>query len=591
MTKQIQTDVLVVGGGGAGFRAAIGARKTGASVMLLSKGPLGRCGATPMAGADFTLDGKSMSRIKGLPGDPRDSKEKVFNDIVTQGCYLNNQKLVEQYIRMAPQCLEELINWGIEIKASDQRMIFTSGTGIMDVLLKHARSIGVEMAEDIAALELLKQDGKIVGALGIDLRTGHFLQFSCKAIIIATGGWHKAFWPNTGMRDLSGEGIAMAQRAGAALGNMEFITFCCNVFYAPPIWRGSIAPYILSLICGGRLENRKNEDILKPYDPFLVKIGTTTEWNKSFISYVTTTEVRKGNGLENNGVGYSRGDVPWENIELIASFLFPKWRYKAIDLRPWSQMLKNNEIVEVGPAVEYFDGGIVVDDSFQTTVPGLYAAGECALGAFGANRVFSAITEMLVHGADAGKNAGSYASKNSLPQVDVSTTKKLIEEIKAPLHHRNGIRPAELRRSVQEKAHQCLGPIRNHDELNAFLGFLERIQKQAIPFLSAFSSNPTYNKEWMDAIELKNMIQLLKASTMSALYRTESRGVHFREDFPETNNEKWLKEIIVHSSDDNMSISDRKIITTSMSPPGGKKPYLDFMRQMMESHSDTGGKH
>ena len=118
--RVIETDVLVVGGGGAGFRAAIGAREKDAEVMLLSKGPLARCGATPMAGADFTLDGRSMSEIEGLTGDPEDTPEKVFNDIVTQGCYLNNQKLVEQYVRTAPRCLKELIDWGIKIKLSDR---------------------------------------------------------------------------------------------------------------------------------------------------------------------------------------------------------------------------------------------------------------------------------------------------------------------------------------------------------------------------------------------------------------------------------------------------------------------------------------
>jgi len=128
MTAQfLETDVLIVGGGGAGFRAAIGAREKGAKAMLLSKGPLARCGATPMAGADFTLDGRSLKEL-GHNGDPNDSYEKVFNDIVTQGFYLNNQKLVDQYIRTAPQCLEELIKWGINITFSEERAIFTSGT-------------------------------------------------------------------------------------------------------------------------------------------------------------------------------------------------------------------------------------------------------------------------------------------------------------------------------------------------------------------------------------------------------------------------------------------------------------------------------
>jgi succinate dehydrogenase/fumarate reductase flavoprotein subunit len=592
MTEQVvKTDVLVVGGGGAGFRAAIGAREKGIDVMLLSKGPLARCGATPMAGADFTLDGRSMSQIEGLSGDPNDSPEKVFNDIVTQGCFLNNQKLVEQYIRRAPQCLRELIEWGIQIKLSDERMIFTTGTGIMDALLKKARSIGVNILENVTLLDLVTQDEKVIGALGLDIMSGEFIRIRCKAIVMATGGWHKAFWPNTGMRDLSGEGIAMAHRAGADLGNMEFITFCCNVFYDPPIWRGSLAPYILSLLAGGRLTNSMGEEFLKKYDPFVVKTGTSTEWNKSFISYATMKEVQAGKGLPHGGIHYSRGDVPFENIEAIASLVFPKWKYKAIDLSEWGRKLKDDEPVEVGPAVEYFEGGIMVNGRFETTLEGLFAAGECTLGAFGANRVFAAITEILVHGADAGSNAGEYARNAKVPEQDEGILKILRERAEAPLQRPEGLRPAQIRRCIQEKAHKHLGPIRNQEDLQSFIDFLESVRKDELPNMATASKDRTYNKEWIDALELVNIVQLLEISAQSALARTESRGVHFREDYPNTDNDNWVKESIIRRVDDSFDVSKRPVTITSMTPPKGVTPYLDFIKMMMESHSDTDGHH
>ena len=226
--RTIETDVLVVGGGGAGFRAAIGARERGAAVALLSKGPLARSGASPMAGADFTLDGKSLSQL-GFKGEPEDSEEKVFNDIVTQGFFLNNQKLLEQYVRRAPARLKEMIDWGLKVTFSDERAIFTSGLKLMDVLLRRARKVGVDLFEDVMLLDLVCEEGMVTGALALDVRTGQFLRIATKAVVMATGGWHKAFWPNTGMRDLSGEGMVIAHRAGADLGNMEFVTFCCNV--------------------------------------------------------------------------------------------------------------------------------------------------------------------------------------------------------------------------------------------------------------------------------------------------------------------------------------------------------------------------
>ncbi|MFH1135333.1 MAG: FAD-binding protein [Pseudomonadota bacterium] len=589
--RTIQTDVLVIGGGGAGFRAAIGARAKGRSTVLVSKGPLARCGATPMAGADFTLDGRSMSEIPGLRGDPHDSPEKVFNDMVTQGCGLNNQKLVEQYVARAPQCLRELIEWGIQIKLSDERMIFTSGLGIMDALLKKAQGLGVDLLEDAALLELATRDGRVVGGLGLDIRSGEFIHFQAKAVIMATGGWHKAFWPNTGMRDLSGEGQAMALRAGAMLGNMEFITFCCNVFYDPPIWRGSLAPYILGLMVGGRLTNNRGETFLDKYDPFVVKTGTFTEWNKSFLSHASTREIRAGRGGEHGGVFFSRGDAPWENIELVASIIFPKWKYKAVDLGEWGRMLKNDEPVEVGPAVEYFEGGIVVDENFQSTLPGLFAAGECTLGAFGANRVFAAITEMLVHGADAGDAAANYAGETDFQALDRDALDAWRERARAPLDRKQGVSPARVRRLVQEEAHRKLGPIRTKKELEDLLALLDKVRRDDLPNLAATTANPRYNKEWLDALELPNIVVLLEAAARSALGREESRGVHFREDFPDTDNDRWLRESVVRLKGTDLEVGSRPVTVTSLTPPPGKLPYLEFIKKMMAARSDTGGKH
>ena len=427
------------------------------------------------------------------------------------------------------------------------------------------------------------------GGVGLDVRTGEFIHFRCKAAVMATGGWHKAFWPNTGMRDLSGEGMAAAHRAGADLGNLEFITFSCNVIYEPPIWRGSIAPYVLGLLVGHTLTNRLGETFLDAYDPYIVKVGSGMEWNKSFISYATMKEVRAGNGFPGGSIHFSRGDIPWEQVEMIASIIFPKWKYKAMDLSEWGRMLKENIPLKVGPAVEYFDGGIVVNERFETALAGLYAAGECTLGAFGANRVFSAITEMLVQGADAGHNAAEYAMSAAAPETDAKKIRALEEKAFSPFSGRKGIRPAEVRRKVQEMAHTHLGPIRNGNEILSFIGFLEDIKKGALPELAVSSQNRAYNKEWIDAIEVGNMVHLLHASALCALFRRESRGVHYREDYPDVDNDDWLKESMVKAG--GLDVSARPVTVTALAPPGGKMPYLEMMKKMMEAHSETGGRH
>ncbi len=589
-SEHIYTDVLVIGGGGAGFRAAIAAREKGVRVLLLSKGPLARCGATPMAGADFTLDGKSMHAL-GRDGDPNDSMEKVFNDIVTQGYYLNNQPLVDHYVKTAPQLLRDLLDWGLDIMLSDQRAIITSGLHIMDLLLKKARSAGVEMLEDIMALDLITNDGALAGVLALDVKKGEFIRITPIAVVIATGGWHKAFWPNTGMRDLSGDGIAMAHRAGALIGNMEFITCACNIMFDPPKWRGSLAPYVLSLVCGGSLTNNCGEEILSSYDQNIVKVGTTTEWNKSFVSYAQAKEVRNGKGFAHGGVHYSRGEVSWELIKLVASITFPGWKYKALDLSDWGRMLEANEPIEVGPAVEYFDGGIVVNERFESTVAGLFAAGECCLGPFGANRIFSAITEILVQGKDAGEHAADYALQNGCIEPSSSDFLELEEKAVLPLMRRNDVRPASIRREIQTRAQKFLGPIRNKEELEGFITYLEETRKDVLPVLGTTSENRIYSKEWIDFIELVDLVHLLEASARSALARTESRGVHFREDYPFCDNDQWLLESIVKYKAGTFEVGTRPVTATTLSPPGGKTPYLEMMKKMMQLHSDTGGMH
>ena len=190
--------------------------------------------------------------------------------------------------------------------------------------MKQARRVGVDLFEDDMLVDLLLKEGMVTGALALDIRKGEFIHLATKAVVMATGGWHKAFWPNAGMRDLSGEGMVIAHHAGADLGNMEFITCCCNVLLEPPMWRGSLATYVIGMLAGHRLTNNRGEVFLDNYDPYTVSTGTSTEWNKSFVSYATTKEVREGRGIPRGGIHFSRGDIPWETYELYCSALFPK---------------------------------------------------------------------------------------------------------------------------------------------------------------------------------------------------------------------------------------------------------------------------
>ncbi|MEM2896315.1 MAG: FAD-binding protein [Candidatus Bathyarchaeia archaeon] len=588
--KLIETDVLVVGAGGAGFRAAIGARENGAKVILANKGSLARSGATLLAGSDLTVDGKSL-RDLGFFGDSRDSKQKFFNDIVTQGFYLNNQKVVEIYVQDAPERIKELLDWGIRVSFSEERAIFTTGSSIMDALLRKAKESGVEMISDVMIINLLTTDGKVTGALGVDVNSGEFVTFKSKAVVLATGGWHKAYSPNAGTRELSGDGIAMAYRAGAELANMEFVTFCCNVLLWPPCWRGSIFTYLLHLLAGGRLVNDKGENFLNKYDPKVVKIGTSTEWNKCVISLASTLEVLDGKGSPHGGVYYEVEGIPWETFEGRVTKNYPNWKYKGADYSELRRMLKEGEPVEVGSAAEYFEGGVAVNERYETTILGLYAAGECAASLFGANRVAAATTEMLVTGAVAGKFASEYAKKTGASKIDEKQVERLQEKVLQPLKREEGVKPAELRNRIQKMAHKKVGPIRNHEGLGEFIEFIEKIKKHELPKLYTSSGSRRYNKEWIESLELENMIQVLEISAKSALMRTESRGSHYRSDYPYTDNDNWLVEIIVWQMDNELHICTRPITVTTLAPPKGVTPYMEMVKKLMEAHSEVGGHH
>lgn len=583
----IETDILVVGGAGAGLRAAIEVAEYNLRTTLISKGPIARSGATLLAGADFTLDGKSLNEL-GFPGEPRDTKEKFFNDILTQGFYLNNQKLVELYVQEAPNRIKELLDWGVKVKFSEERAIFTSGPSVLNALLRQAKRCGVELIDDTMLLDLLTNDKKVAGALCLNLKTGEFIPYRSKAVILANGGWHKAFSFNAGTRELSGDGQAAAYRAGAQLSNMEFITFCPNTILAPPIWRGCIFLYVVHLLVGGRLVNNKGEDFLKNYDIEVVKVGTSTEWNKCFLSPICASQVQEGKGSPSGGVYF---EIEGEDFADRVQQRYPNWKYKGIDFSELIKNLNEGGSIEVGPAAEYFEGGIYVNEYFETSLKGLYAAGECAVSLFGANRVAAATTEMLVEGAIAGKTAAEYAKKISFPLLNEKQLEKLQTQALEPIQHKNGLKPSDLMNEAQEMAYQKLGPIRNRQGLEKIDSHLSEVKHSKLTQLYIDSKSRKYNKGWLQAIELRNIIQLLEISVKSALVRTESRGVHYRSDHPYTDNDRWLIETHVALIDNEPQMSSHPVLSTRLTPPKGQIPYIDMLKHMMQSHSEIGGHH
>jgi succinate dehydrogenase/fumarate reductase flavoprotein subunit len=586
--KVIDTDVLVVGSEGSGSRAAIEASKRNVRVTVVTKGRLAKSGVTMLAGADLALDGKSLHDM-GFPGNPLDSKERFFRDIVVQGFYMNNQKLVESYVRDAPARVKELIDWGMNVYGSEERAVLASGVEIVKALQREIKRHNIEIVEDTMVEDLLVTDGKVVGAVGIGINTGEFVLFRSKAVVLATGGWHKAYAVTTGTEGLTGDGQGMAYRAGAELLNMEMVTFCPYIILWPPILRGSTFLYLLAchMVCGDLLNSRE-EPFLSQYNQKIVELGTKTEWNKLILSQFCMREVHKGKGTPHGGVYYSLRGIPWDSIRgtiersYLTTLVAPGWKFQGTDFSEMMKRLMEGHLVEVGSVAHYFEGGIRINENCETSLAGLYAAGECSGGLFGANRVAAATTEMLVEGAIAGRFAAMYAGEVTTPEIDMKQIESFRNKVLQPLKREDGIKPIELRKRIQQIAHEIIGVIRDGVSLKRAIEELERTKREELPRLYTTAKFREYNREWIEALELENIVQVLEMSAKSALTRTESRGVHYRIDYPNLDNEHWLKEIVIKQVAGEMQVATHPITITTMTPPGGIMTFEDSILKAIE---------
>ncbi|MBU1050168.1 FAD-binding protein, partial [Candidatus Bipolaricaulota bacterium] len=285
------------------------------------------------------------------------------------------------------------------------------------------------------------------------------------------------------------------------------------------------------------------------------------------------------------------GDTPWPEFEAKALRSYPDWKAKGVDFSGVARNLRDGEGVEVAGAAEYFEGGVWVDESFASSIPGLYAAGECAVSLFGANRVAAATMEMLVSGAIAGEAAGAFSKANASPSPDNRMAEQIIESLEQPLHRSKKVQVGHARHELQLEASKYLGPVRCASELETLIRILDEIRTTVIPNLGVSTTSRTYNKEWIECLELANLVTVLELSARGALERRESRGVHYREDFPLTDNDQWLREIHFSTSEEKPKLSYRPVRSTSLSLPSGKKPYQEMIHDMMCAHSDVGGHH
>ena len=582
--RVIETDVLVVGGGGAGANAAVAAARSGTKVMLVAKGALGRSGNTIMSSAGLGVDGESAFRYGEKKADRSHTKDVLFEEIVKHGYYLSEQEMVRQFVEEAGFRVHEFLE---RCRRAKQRFIFlppgtwfTSGKAMGLGCRQAVRETqGIALLEDIMICDLLTNNGRVVGALGVDVYTGDLIAFQAMAVVLATGGYQPYSFKCT-CSGTSGDGMAMAWRAGAQLADMEFLLFLPGVLLSPRIHRGSIFPFIWYVAGFARPDvvNAKGKRITDHMPTVLLKMAENTGWVKLIYTYFWGKEIAAGNGTSNGGVFFDFSNLSKPHyimgalkaLVMLKQWYRKNWWYQGEDMSDLYKMAKNGIPWEVGLSNEYSMGGIVVDAKMSTGVPGLFAGGEVTSGLFGASRIARALTEMLVQGHQAGESAADYALQSGSAEIDAEQLAAIKVRILRPFGRKSGVSPKDVNASIEAAADAGFGVIRNEAGLKAALEEIERIWEEDLPRMCLGSQSRAYNYEWIEAMQVQNLITCTAAGVRAALMRRESRGHHIRSDYPQVDHDNWLKRIVVANDNGKIVLTTRDIASTRISLPTGK---------------------
>ncbi len=566
-------DVLVIGSEAAGARAAIEAKRSQLrNVILVSKGRFGQSGATVTAGAGIAIDSRSASELLGLPGNMEDNPEAFYEDTLEEGRFINNKRLVHSLTQDAGIRTKELVDWGMRITGLFRapghryaRSVYTSGLEIMKALKKESKRLNIEILEEFMVTDLLvRRNDEIVGAVGINLRDGEFIPLLAKAVVLATGGAHLLYPLRTAPDQLSGDGQAMAWRLGAHLMDMEMTQFNPCTFKDPPAWRGISFPFWIGPEGGldSWLLNRYGERFMKHWDSEKMEKSTRDK-----LAIAIAHEIAEGRGSPTGGIYYSLRHLPTNLIDFFPCWyrkpnLTNDWTFrKGFNFKKLASDLKKGLAIEVAPAIHFFMGGIAIDEKGETTIPGLYAAGEVAGGVHGANRLSgNALSQTLVQGAIAGLSASKFAKKVKHHQeFPKEIFEKLKEKALKPFNRKSGTTSYEFRKEIQATVERSIGVIRKSESLETALENLKTLKKEYNSQMLCRSKEPVYNLEWIECMQIENLLIVCECITRSALARTESRGSHYRQDFPSMQKE-WEKNIYMFNNKDEMNLAIKNVV-------------------------------
>ncbi|MCD6569936.1 MAG: FAD-binding protein [Deltaproteobacteria bacterium] len=579
--RVVETDLLVVGSEGAGAQVAIEAANRGVRPLVITKGAIGRTGASQCAGADFNVDGISAKEL-GFSGDDRDSQERFFSDIIHEGLFLNNQKMVEKYVEYAPKSTKNLLDWGMRVyyyasvhSEEIARGLTSSGKRWVNALRKKFKSMKLPIIEDTMVVDLLVSSGRIAGAVALDFRSGEIILIKAKAVVLATGGFQMAYPFNSATYDLTGDGQAMAARIGVPLIGMEMVQFIPTTILWPPMERGSIITYIFTeLDTRVRLLNSLGQRFMSRYDPKMLEKST-----KEIVSIASELEVMAGRGTPHGGVYFSMKYLGEEELERMKNGIIGltkslgETRYEFKTLLPRLIEFMKKEDIEVSNACHFMVGGIKVNELTETEIPGLYAAGECSGGLWGANRVAAACTQVGVQGLIAGKISPEFIKRVDQEEITPGDVKKIVERIEGPFKREKGMKVEELRRYIHDISGKRLGVIRDGKGIKEAIDMLKEAVEEVPKLYVSDKRSRKLNREWIGCLEMENMLTCLYATAIASSVRKEGRGAFYRSDFVLTNHDNFLKNTIVRVKQGKFEVGFEPIVTTTLPLPKGKMTF------------------
>ena len=558
--ETVAHDVLVIGAGGAGLRAAIAAATegTGLTVGVVCKSLLGKA-HTVMAEGGIAA---SLANV-----DDRDNWKVHFSDTMRGGQYLNNWRMAELHAKEAPARVRELEAWGALFdRTPDGRILQRNfgghkyprlahvgdrtGLEMIRTLQDHAIHLGIDVHMECTVLTLLKDGDRVSGAFAYDRERGRFRLFRAKAIVLATGGIGRAFRITSNSWEYTGDGQSLAYHAGAALQDMEFVQFHPTGMVWPPSVRGILVTEGVRGE-GGVLRNSEGRRFMFDDVPENYRAQTATDpdegWRytqgdkfakrppelltRDHVARCIMREVREGRGSPHGGVYL---DIAWikERLPNAADHIKKKLPSMYHQFKQLADIDITREAMEVGPTTHYVMGGIRVDgDTQMSTVPGLFAAGECAAGLHGANRLGgNSLSDLLVFGRRAGEHAAAFARDHGAAGVNEAAAGDAARRALEPFDRRGGEGPYQIQQALQHAMQDLVGIVRREEDMRQALGTIAELRARAQRV--TVDGNREYNPGWHTALDLGNLLTIAEAITRSAIERKESRGGHFRDDYP-----------------------------------------------------------